>query len=310
MRLAGVVKNAMEEGDLTAYADILDPGVRWGSPGDPSPPCQTREQVLAWYGRGRKAGIRARVTETQVCGDRILVGLKVAGGQTPVAGEEDRWQVLTVQRGRVTRISGFGDRDEAAAEAGLAAALARRPATVRWAIPQCPLSDDQVVLRMPEPRDAVALRAYAAEPGGLDGVWAPLADGASLVECQALVDDWLAGWRGQRSLQGPALVIGAGGPVLVGQVGLGDRGDGAIELGYGIAPGHRGRGYATRAVRLITRWLLDDGLADSVELRIDQGNAASQRVAAAAGFELAGTVRSHVPMTGETFTDLRFVMSQ
>jgi RimJ/RimL family protein N-acetyltransferase len=45
-----------------------------------------------------------------------------------------------------------------------------------------------------------------------------------------------------------------------------------------------------------------------VELRIDPGNIASQRVAAAAGFTPAGTVQSHVPATGETYDDLRFIM--
>ncbi len=61
-------------------------------------------------------------------------------------------------------------------------------------------------------------------------------------------------------------------------------------------------------MRLTARWLLDEGHASLVELRIGQANSASQRVAAAAGFTAAGTVHSHVPATGETHTDLRFVM--
>ena len=75
-----------------------------------------------------------------------------------------------------------------------------------------------------------------------------------------------------------------------------------------MAPEYRRRGYATRAVMLVTRWLLDDGLADEVELRIDPDNVASQRVAAAAGFAPAGTIVSHVPRTGESYEDLRFVL--
>jgi hypothetical protein len=35
---------------------------------------------------------------------------------------------------------------------------------------------------------------------------------------------------------------------------------------------------------------------------------ASERVAVAAGFTPAGTIRSHVPATGETYNDLRFTM--
>ena len=241
-------------------------------------------------------------------GDRILVGLKVTGSQAAAAGEKNRWQVLTIRSGRITEITGFDGRDEAAAHAGLAAAAARQPETARWAAPRHRLADDQIELRLPGPPDAAVLHAYAAQPGGLDGAWVPLAAGASLADCQVLVADWLAGWRNQRSFHGPALVIAAtGGPALAGQVGLGDRGDRVVELVYGVAPAHRDRGYATRAVRLTARWLLDEGHAGLVELRIDQANSASQRVAAAAGFAAAGTVQSQVPATGETCTDLRFV---
>jgi hypothetical protein len=47
---------ALEAADPSAFGDLLDPNVRWGPPGDPSPPCQNRAQVLSWYRRGREAG--------------------------------------------------------------------------------------------------------------------------------------------------------------------------------------------------------------------------------------------------------------
>lgn len=117
-RLAAQVRQALGSANLDAYADLLDPEVRWGPPGDPEPPCQTRAQVLEWYRRGRDAGARARVTETQVCGNKILVGLAVTG--SPDAPEDSRWQVLTVRDGRIAAIEGFDDRAQAAAWAGLA----------------------------------------------------------------------------------------------------------------------------------------------------------------------------------------------
>ncbi len=53
----------------------------------------------------------------------LLVGLYVSG--TPAAreagGTARRWQVLTVQGGRILDICGFGDRTEAAARAGVPA---------------------------------------------------------------------------------------------------------------------------------------------------------------------------------------------
>jgi ketosteroid isomerase-like protein len=119
-RLAGLVGQALAAADLDAYADLLHPDVRWGAPGDPSPPCQSRAQVLTWYRNGREAGTRARVTETVATGDKILVGLRVTGAPTDAGAVEfDRWQVLTVRDGMVADIRGYENRDEAAAAAGL-----------------------------------------------------------------------------------------------------------------------------------------------------------------------------------------------
>jgi RimJ/RimL family protein N-acetyltransferase/ketosteroid isomerase-like protein len=309
-QLAAQVRSALEAADLDAYADLLDRGVRWGMPGDPVPPCRSRAQVLAWYRRGREAGTRARVVETVVAGDKILVSLKVARTAAPDDGaESDRWQVLTVRDGRIADITGFDDRDEAAAWAGLVPARPASPGAIRWAVPAHPLADDRVTLRLPEAADAATLHGYAARENGLDGGWVPLPADATQDDCQAVVSDWLAGWRNERSFHGPALVItAAGGLALAGLLGLGDRGDRVVELSYGVAPDHRGHGYAASAARLVGHWLLDDGHADAVELRIDPANAVSQRTAVAAGFSPAGPVGSHPNPAGNAVEDLRFVL--
>ena len=150
--IADQVRQALEAADLGSYADLLDDGVRWGPPGDPVPPCRSREQVLAWYRRGREAGTRARVTETLVVGDKILVGLKVSGPADAVsqAGEADRWQVLTVRGGRVAEIVGFGARNDAAAWAGLEPPRPAAPGSIRWSAPAHRLADDRIGLRLPE----------------------------------------------------------------------------------------------------------------------------------------------------------------
>jgi ketosteroid isomerase-like protein len=118
--IEGRIKVALESADLTAIKDLLDPDVRWGAPDDEAPGCQNRRQVLAWYQRGRQAGVRAQVTELVTHGNKILVGLKVTG--RPAAdvpdGEAERWQVLTVAGERIVDIRGFDDREEAAARVG------------------------------------------------------------------------------------------------------------------------------------------------------------------------------------------------
>ena len=99
-------------------------------------------------------------------------------------------------------------------------------------------------------------------------------------------------------------------PRFVGIVGLVDRGEGVVEMIYGIAPRWRGRGLASRAVLLAARWALSLAGVTVVELRIDQDNTASQHVAVNAGFIMAGTVTQFVPGRGKTAEDLRYILAQ
>lgn len=64
------------------------------------------------------------------------------------------------------------------------------------------------------------------------------------------------------------------------------------QLGYWLAPEARGRGFATRAVRLMTQWLFDLGAARAF-LTIHSTNTASAAVARRAGFLFEGTLRRH-----------------
>jgi hypothetical protein len=119
--IAAQVKGALEAADLTAYAHLLDPDVRWGAPGDQVYGCKNRNQVLAWYQAGHSAGVRAEVTKTIVSGDRILVEMRVTGRDDDDDSDvADRWQVLTVRDGLVVDIAGYDDKADAAADAGLA----------------------------------------------------------------------------------------------------------------------------------------------------------------------------------------------
>jgi RimJ/RimL family protein N-acetyltransferase len=62
------------------------------------------------------------------------------------------------------------------------------------------------------------------------------------------------------------------------------------EIGYWIAPGARGRGYAAEAAHALAEWALGLG-APRVHLFADVGNTASQAVARRAGFTREGVVR-------------------
>jgi RimJ/RimL family protein N-acetyltransferase len=64
------------------------------------------------------------------------------------------------------------------------------------------------------------------------------------------------------------------------------------ELGYMIVPAARGRGAATRALALLTRWCFEALDLERLELRIDPANEGSNRVAERAGYRREGVLRS------------------
>ncbi len=120
--IAAKVRTALEAADLDAFADLLDPHVTWGAPGDPSPPCQSRQQVLEWYRQGRAEGRRAHVLDVIAHDDKVLVAMTIRPGHDrPGEREAQRWQVLTVAGGRVTDIRGYDEEPDARAAAGLSA---------------------------------------------------------------------------------------------------------------------------------------------------------------------------------------------
>lgn len=67
---------------------------------------------------------------------------------------------------------------------------------------------------------------------------------------------------------------------------------GVAEVGYWVAAGARGRGICTRAVRLVSRWVIAEHGIERLQLRADEQNPASRKVAEKAGFTQEGVLRS------------------
>ena len=152
----------------------------------------------------------------------------------------------------------------------------------------------------------------ATPPGkgsGLGEAWLPsLYAGASRERCLWTVADWLAGWAGEESYDGPALLLTIPpSPEPVGMVGFACRGAGTIGLVLGVAPSWRGQGLATRALVLAAGWLIRERGADVVELRAGRDCPACQRIAVKSGFSLAGTVSSAIEATGTVAGDSRYI---
>jgi RimJ/RimL family protein N-acetyltransferase len=69
-------------------------------------------------------------------------------------------------------------------------------------------------------------------------------------------------------------------------------------VGYWLAPDARGRGVATRTVRLLARWAFDHLAVARLELTCAPDNVAPQRVAERCGFVREGVLRSHLRFKG------------
>ncbi|MEU3452788.1 GNAT family N-acetyltransferase [Micromonospora sp. NPDC006766] len=114
-----------------------------------------------------------------------------------------------------------------------------------------------------------------------------------LAECH-----WLAGRSADLVIVDAASGAVAGGSALV----YDEPATGQAMLGYSVLPEARGRGLATRAVRLVAGWAFEIGLA-----RLWAGtrpeNVASQRVLKKAGFRREGLLRGRLPSPGDTRTD-------
>jgi RimJ/RimL family protein N-acetyltransferase len=65
------------------------------------------------------------------------------------------------------------------------------------------------------------------------------------------------------------------------------------EIGYVVGPAARGRGVATRTLRLLTGWGFAELEFERIELWIDVTNQASEHVAERAGYVQEGVLRSY-----------------
>jgi RimJ/RimL family protein N-acetyltransferase len=70
-----------------------------------------------------------------------------------------------------------------------------------------------------------------------------------------------------------------------------------------VHPDFRGRGYTTRALRLVAEWAFAQAGFVRLELGAKLHNVASQRAAAAAGFEPDGVAAARLRNADGTFSD-------
>lgn len=141
------------------------------------------------------------------------------------------------------------------------------------------------VLRPWQASDAPAVSAAYSEPG----IRRWHARSMSEEEAREWIGSWPARWD-QESGAGWAI---AGASGLLGQISLRrlSLADGVAEVSYWVVPAARRARVATRALRALTGWALDDLGLHRVELTHSTANLASCRVAGNAGYEFEGVMR-------------------
>ncbi len=151
------------------------------------------------------------------------------------------------------------------------------------------LTAGDVVLRPPVRTDVPAIVEACQDPEipRFTTVPSPYgeAEGRGFVELSE--QDWSEGTGA------PYLIVDAGSAELLGSMGLMRLADGTgtCSVGYWVAAGARGRGIATRALRLVVAAALRGG-ARRIELKAMTDNVGSRRVAERVGFTLEGVLRS------------------
>jgi len=113
-------------------------------------------------------------------------------------------------------------------------------------------------------------------------------------DARAFIRETLAGERAEMA----RAIVDAHDGTLLGAIGLRLPAPGVGEVGYWLAARARGRGAATRAVRLICAWAFSEFLLARIQLHTLPGNDASERVAERAGFTREGVLRSFTEIKG------------
>jgi RimJ/RimL family protein N-acetyltransferase/ADP-ribose pyrophosphatase YjhB (NUDIX family) len=159
--------------------------------------------------------------------------------------------------------------------------------------PQPELTDGVVVLRPWRDEDVeVAVGGHDEEIAH----WFGFAQVTPSVEQhREAVEEWRRGYTANRAVV--SFVVEHDGQV-VGSVEVRDRGKATGTLSWTLYAGHRGHGYATRAVRLLVDYAIGELGLQRVEAEVEPGNVASSRVATRAGLRREGTKRV-APGTGD-----------
>ncbi|MGX6601967.1 GNAT family N-acetyltransferase [Micromonosporaceae bacterium Da 78-11] len=200
-----------------------------------------------------------------------------------------------------------GGRDDLVAFARLASDPGDRVPRLLPDLPGGELTDGTVTLRPLGPGDIAALTELRSLPESIATSVPPVAPTPEVIRrrCAWAAAHWLAGTRADLAVVDTATGTWAGEIGLFYQEPVTRQ----AMLGYGILPAYRGRGFATRAVELLSLW----AFAETDIARLIAGtmpsNVGSQRVLEKAGFKREAYLRSRLPgPNGIRVDDVQFAL--
>lgn len=154
--------------------------------------------------------------------------------------------------------------------------------------PRVPLHDDEITLRELRGSDAPLISNACNDPDTQR--WLPLPSPYTLKDAMWYIEEFAK--KAQTSGNGIVFAIEAKnnfvGCIDVKRAEWLNR---DCEIGYWTAPEQRGYGYMTRALDVLSKWVLSEQGFCRVEVRAAVENLASQRVAEKAGFTREGIAR-------------------
>jgi RimJ/RimL family protein N-acetyltransferase len=155
----------------------------------------------------------------------------------------------------------------------------------RLVAPDPPLSDGVVALRPPNQEDRATIVAACQDPEVLR--WTLIPEPYTDDDAGAFLALADAGWS--IGIAAFFAMTSAGQPDhLIGSISLDFPREGPGDVGYWVAAEARGRGVATRALRLVSHWAFETHGVEAILLRTLDGNTGSERVAAKAGYVVIG----------------------
>lgn len=162
--------------------------------------------------------------------------------------------------------------------------------TDRLEYPDPPLRDGDVLLRRWVESDTNCVRAASDDPVIPTGTTIP----ADYTPEEGLA--WIRRQWGRQDEGGISLAIAEGGRgAALGTIVLQRLSTpGSVSIGYWLLAQHRGQGYGSAAVRLLSRWALTEGGVERIEAYVEPENAASLALLRSVGYRREGLLRSYL----------------